>query len=148
MITQAGVGRLDQDAAIVAHAKRKGNTHRFRIQITTKGGALAVVQRSIDNVLAGVARYPVLQEVVWIEIITEVADEVAVLQTLYRNAVIPVPPYFLPPDYLPPRDTRLKAGALEYMVEQHRANPTDSYVPTTTKNPSSLPTTWHSWCIA
>lgn len=46
----------------VAYAKRKGNTHRFLIQITTKGGALSVVQRGIDNVLAGVARYPVLQK--------------------------------------------------------------------------------------
>lgn len=82
--------------ASLAHAKRKGNTHRFLIQITTKGGALSVVQRGIDNVLAGVARYPVLQKVVWVEIITEDADEVAALQTRYRNAVIPVTPYLLP----------------------------------------------------
>ena len=114
--------------ASLAHAKRKGNTHRFLIQITTKGGALSVVQRGIDNVLAGVARYPVLQKVVWVEIITEDADEVAALQTRYRNAVIPVTPYLLPTDYRTPKDTRLKARALEYMVEQHRATPTDSYV--------------------
>lgn len=61
--------------ASLAHAKRKGNTHRFLIQITTKGGALSVVQRGIDNVLAGVARYPVLQKVVWVEIITEDAGD-------------------------------------------------------------------------
>lgn len=112
----------------LAYAKRKGNTHRFLIQITTKGGALSVVQRGIDNVLAGVDRYPVLQKVVWVEIITEDADEVAALQTRYRNAVIPVTPYLLPTDYRTPKDTRLKARALEYMVEQHRAHPTDSYV--------------------
>lgn len=114
--------------ASLAHAKRKGNTHRFLIQITTKGGALSVVQRGIDNVLAGVARYPVLQKVVWVEIITEDADEVAALRTRYRNAVIPVTPFLLPTDYRTPKDTRLKARALEYMVEQHRATPTDSYV--------------------
>jgi len=62
-------------AGSLAHAKRKGNTHRFLIQITTKGGALSVVQRGIDNVLAGVARYPVLQKVVWVEIITEDAAD-------------------------------------------------------------------------
>ena len=114
--------------ASLAHAKRKGNTHRFLIQITTKGGALSVVQRGIDNVLAGVARYPVLQKVVWVEIITEDADEVAALQTRYRKAVIPVTPFLLPTGYRTPKDTRLKARALEYMVEQHRAAPTDSYV--------------------
>lgn len=115
-------------AASLAYAKRKGHTHRFLIQITTKGGALSVVQRGIDNVLAGVARYPALQKVVWVEIITEDADEVAALQTRYKSAVIPVTPYLLPTDYRTPKDTRLKARALEYMVEQHRANPTDSYV--------------------
>lgn len=115
-------------AASLAHAKRKGNTHRFLIQITTKGGALSVVQRGIDNVLAGVARYPVLQKVVWVEIITEDADEVAALQARYKSAVIPVTPFLLPTGYRTPRDTRLKARALEYMVEQHRAKPTDSYV--------------------
>ncbi|WP_040283839.1 hypothetical protein [Tessaracoccus massiliensis] len=98
--------------ASLAHAKRKGNTHRFLIQITTKGGARSVVQRGIDNVLAGVARYPVLQKVVWVEIITEDADEVAALQTRYRNAVIPVTPFLLPTDYRTPKDTRLKALGL------------------------------------
>ena len=40
--------------ASLAHAKRKGNSHRFLIQITTKGGALSVVQRGVDRVYASV----------------------------------------------------------------------------------------------
>ena len=38
-------------AAVFAHAKCKGNTHRFLMQITTAGGALSDAQRGIDNAL-------------------------------------------------------------------------------------------------
>ncbi len=110
------------------HAKREGNTHHFLIQITTKGGALSVVQRGIDNALAGVERYRPLQDVIRIEIVTENADEVAALENRYRRALVPVTPYLLPADYRTPNDTRLKARALEFMVERHRAHPSDSYV--------------------
>lgn len=115
-------------AESLAHAKREGNTHRFLIQITTKGGALSVVQRGVDNVIDAVTLYPALRPAVWVEIVTENADEVASLRNRYRDSVVPVIPHLLPADYRTPKDTRLKARALEYMVEQHRAEPTDSYV--------------------
>ena len=115
-------------AESLAHAKREGNTHRFLIQITTKGGALSVVQRGVDNVIDAVTLYPALRPAVWVEIVTENADEVASLRNRYRDSVVPVIPHLLPADFRTPKDTRLKARALEYMVEQHRAEPTDSYV--------------------
>jgi hypothetical protein len=109
-------------------ARRAGRTHRFLVQITTKGGALAVVERGIDQVLAGVARYPALRDVVRVEVVTEDAGEVAALRRRYRDAAVPVVPFLLPPGYATPAGTRLKARALEYMVDQHRAAPDDCYV--------------------
>ncbi|MGF2948859.1 hypothetical protein [Microbacterium alcoholitolerans] len=104
------VSREDIDDRQVANAlvsaERSGNTHRFIIQITTKGGALAVVQRGIDNVLAGMARYPAFGSAISVEIVTEDLDEIAVLNTLYSSAPIPVTPYLLPNDYRTPRVTR------------------------------------------
>lgn len=119
------------DADLVAArtaAQDAGRTHRFLVQVTTKGGALPVVERGIDEVLAGVAAYPALREVVRVEVITEDASEVAALTARYRDAAVPVEPFLLPVDYTTPRGTRLKARALEYMVEQHRAAPDDCYV--------------------
>lgn len=133
--------------ASLAHAKRKGNTHRFLIQITTKGGALSVVQRGIDNVLAGVARYPVLQMVVWVEVITEDADEVAALQTRYRSAVITVTPFLLPTDCRTPKDTAsrlVRWSTWSSSTAPPRRIPTSS---TTTRSPSSRPTTSLVSCI-
>ncbi len=115
-------------AAILQYAKKRGSTHHFLIQITTKGGALPVVIRGIDTLLDGVKRYPVLQKFIWIEIITEEAREVVELKKRYKDAVVPVLPYLLPIDYVTAKDTRLKARALEYMVELHRLNPSNSYV--------------------
>lgn len=74
------------------------------------------------------ARHPVLQKVGWVEIIAEDADVVAALQTRYRNAAISVTPCLLPTGDPTPKDTRIKAHALDYMVEQHRAKPAGSYV--------------------
>ena len=111
-----------------ACAQDAGRTHRFLIQITTKGGALPVVERGIDQVLAGVDRYPALRRVVRVEVVTEDAGEVAALADRYRDAAVPVTPFLLPPDYTTPKGTRLKARALEYLVEQHRADPDDCYV--------------------
>lgn len=111
-----------------ACAQDAGRTHRFLIQITTKGGALPVVERGIDQVLEGVARYPSLRRVVRVEVVTEDAGEVAALAHRYRDAAVPVRPFLLPPEYATPNGTRLKARALEYLVEQHRAEPDDCYV--------------------
>lgn len=110
------------------YAVSKGDTFRFLIQITTKGGAISVVQRGIDNVLEGVFRFPVLAGVLRVEVITEDADEVRLLTEQYCDAPIAVVPFLLPTTYQTPRGTKLKARAMEYMVEQHRANPQDCYV--------------------
>ncbi|RMI08770.1 glycosyltransferase family 2 protein [Cellulomonas triticagri] len=119
------------DADLVAartEAEHAGRTHRFLVQVTTKGGALPVVLRGIDEVLAGVARYPALRDVVRVEVVTEDATEVEALTRRYRRAAVPVAAFLLPVDYTTPKGTRLKARALEYMVEQHRADPDDCYV--------------------
>lgn len=86
------------------------------------------MQRGIDNVLAGVDRYPSLRDIVRIEVVTEDPSDVAALTARYADAAIPVATYLLPAGHRTPRGTRLKARALEYMVEQHRLDPDDCYV--------------------
>lgn len=109
-------------------ARRLGDPHTFIIQITTKGGSLLVVKRGIAHALKAVAVFPALRPLLCIEVITEDAEEAAVITALYGHAAIPVTAYTLPEDYETPGGTRLKARALHYMVEQHRANPRDSYI--------------------
>ena len=121
---------IDDDMLRTALALARGDerTHRFLIQITTKGGALAVVERGIDNVLDGIVRYPALCDVVRVEVITENGEEVQALEARYAGAAIRVEPILLPPDYRTPQGTALKARALHYMVERHRSTPDDCYV--------------------
>lgn len=126
-VSRAKLSNGDLRIALKQAASR-GDTHRFLIQITTKGGAVTVVQRGIDEAIEGVRRFPVLAGVVRIEVITEVPDEVQLLAGRYRSAPIPVVAFLLPGDYQTPRGTKLKARALEYLVEQHRADPQDCYV--------------------
>lgn len=121
---------IDDDmlSAALEIARNADRTHHFLIQITTKGGALSVVERGIDNVLGGIARFPALRDLVRVEIVTEKGEEVRAIQRRYVDAAIRIDPILLPPDYRTPQGTALKARALHYMVELHRASPEDCYV--------------------
>lgn len=118
----------DDLVAARAEAMDAGHTAAFLIQVTTKGGALAVVERGIDEVLAGAEEFPVLREMVRVEVVTEDAAEAEAIRGRYAAASVPVSAFRLPADYRTPRGTLLKARALHYMVEVHRAAPEDCYV--------------------
>jgi beta-1,4-mannosyltransferase len=102
--------------------------HEFVIQITTKGGNSAVVKRGIRYALLTVRKYPVLRKLLVIEVITEVQAEVDEINRLFRRAAVPVTAYCLPAAYETTNGTKLKARALQYMVEIHRQNPRDAYI--------------------
>jgi cellulose synthase/poly-beta-1,6-N-acetylglucosamine synthase-like glycosyltransferase len=102
--------------------------YRFTIQITTKGGSLKVVLRGIRYALQAVRKYPALENLLIVEVITEQASEVEIINREFNRADIPVTAYCLPADYQTPKRTQLKARALHYMVELHRANPRDAYI--------------------
>lgn len=119
----------DADVVAALHeARDAARTAAFLIQITTKGGALAVVERGIDHVMAGVRQYPALGEIVRVEVVTEDAAEAEALADRYAGAPVEVAAFVLPRDYQTPHGTLLKARALHYMVEVHRRDPEDCYV--------------------
>lgn len=111
-----------------AAAQDAGRTAAFLIQVTTKGGALAVVERGIDEVMAAVRQFPTLRHLVRVEVITEDPGEASALRVRYEEAPVSVAAFALPADYVTPRGTLLKARALHYMVEVHRRDPEDCYV--------------------
>ncbi|MDO7869440.1 glycosyltransferase family 2 protein [Nocardioides jiangxiensis] len=119
------------DADLVAGlavAAGAGSTREFLIQVTTKGGALSVVERGIDNVMEAVRRFPTLATLVRVEVVTESPDEIDSLHDRYADSPVPVTGFLLPPTYATPRGSLMKARALHYMVEVHRAAPRDCYV--------------------
>lgn len=113
---------------LISHARRTRKTHRFTLQITTKGGSAKVVSRGIRYALAAVAQYPALKSIVKIEVITEDQDDKLYLDRTFKGSIVPVTTYILPADYHTPNKTELKARALHYMVELHRKSPSDSFI--------------------
>lgn len=115
-------------ANAAVRAKKKGDPYKFTIQITTKGGSWQVVQRGINHALDAVEQYPILKKLLRIEVITEDQHDIDELSRIFASAHEPINFYLLPVDYATPRGTKLKARALHYMVEMHRANPRDAYI--------------------
>lgn len=113
------------DFSNTSHNKRP---YLFTIQITTKGGSVAVVRRGIEYAIKGVHKYPILRKIVKVEVITESVDDKIALDREFGSAIIPVTTYILPADYQTPNGTELKARALHYMVEMHRKAPSNAYV--------------------
>lgn len=118
---------ISNGAILRALATTKG-PRLFTIQITTKGGNFTVVNRGISYALKAVQKYPVLKQLLNIEVITEDAAEAERINLLHRNAAVSVVAYVLPKGYETPNDTQLKARALHYMVEHHRKQPKDAYI--------------------
>lgn len=113
---------------LASRAQRAGDPYLFTIQITTKGGSLDVVKRGIAHVIKASQVYPALAPLLRVEVITEEATEADFINSYYARSPIPVAGFLLPADYVTPGGTKLKARALHYMVEQHRANPSDAYI--------------------
>ena len=93
----------------------------MKIQITTKGGALPVVERSLVELERIVGRNEWLQSTITAEVITEIAEEAEYLESRFAGSSLPVTGVQLPADYQTPNGTKLKARALQYMVEKRRA---------------------------
>jgi egghead protein (zeste-white 4 protein) len=93
----------------------------IKVQITTKGGALPVVQRGLRELEQSLARHPWLTDALSAEVITEDASEVMELRREFKASALRVDAILLPADYETPRGTKLKARALQYVVERRLA---------------------------
>lgn len=102
-------------------ALRTRELPNLKIQVTTKGGALAVVERSLRQLDQICAKHPWLAPSVTAEVITESEVEAHRLSALFTAATLPVTAIQLPPDYQTPNGTQMKARALHYLVERRRA---------------------------
>jgi egghead protein (zeste-white 4 protein) len=126
-IDKRQVTDADINVAII-QAKSKGDPYLFTIQITTRGGNTDVVCRGIDNIYAGFKKYPALRDLYRIEVITEDMSDIITIGDKYTQELPLVGTYLLPPDYQTPNNTKLKARALQYMVDIHRQNPRNAYI--------------------
>ena len=92
----------------------------LKFQVTTKGGALPVVERSLRILEATCTRHPWLAAIASAEVITERQDEADHLQKAFEGSVLDVTALRLPESYATPNGSRLKARALHYLVELRR----------------------------
>jgi len=97
-----------------------GRLPYVKFQITTKGGALPVVERSLVELDTFVGRHPDLRSRLSVEVVTEVAEEVDAIGRHFQGGLLPVTTVLLPPDYRTPNGTLLKARALHHVVELRR----------------------------
>jgi egghead protein (zeste-white 4 protein) len=70
----------------------------------------------------------VLKKLLIIEVVTEDANDIKQLEGIVKTDAISVKYYLLPKEYTTDNGTKLKARALQYMVERHRDNPRDAYI--------------------
>jgi hypothetical protein len=92
----------------------------IKVQVTTKGGARSVIERSLDELRGILERQEWLQPLLSAEVVTEVEEESHALQERYTGSALAVTGITLPPDYQTPRGTGLKARALHHMCELRR----------------------------
>ncbi|MDQ6856778.1 MAG: IPT/TIG domain-containing protein [Candidatus Dormibacteraeota bacterium] len=92
----------------------------MKVQVTTKGGALPVVERSLIELERIISRHDWLRSKVTAEVITEVAEEAESIEQRFAGSALRVSGVLLPADYATPNGTLLKARALHYMVEKRR----------------------------
>jgi hypothetical protein len=90
----------------------------LKFQVTTRGGAMGVVERTVQAVIDVAVAHPWLAPRMSVEVITESLDEASDLPALFRDASIDVHALCLPRSYETPNGTGLKARALHYMVER------------------------------
>lgn len=92
----------------------------IKFQVTTKGGAVAVVERSLTQLDMFCRNHPRIATRISAEVISEVADEMRLLAERFQKCALPLTTVALPAAYRTPNGTELKARALHYMVEQRR----------------------------
>jgi egghead protein (zeste-white 4 protein) len=106
-------------AVDIAALRQKPIPH-LKFQVTTKGGSLPVVERTLTAIEGACAKYEWLRPHISAEVITEVESEVISLTRTFAGSPLEVTAVRLPPDYSTPKETRLKARALHYLVEKRR----------------------------
>ena len=104
-----------------AEALSRREIPHLTFQVTTKGGALPVVERSLRVLETTCARHPWLNANVSVEVITEVQEEADHLEAAFAESILDVTGVWLRPEYVTPNGSRLKARALHHMVELRRA---------------------------
>ncbi|MHB8599779.1 MAG: glycosyltransferase family 2 protein [Ktedonobacteraceae bacterium] len=95
----------------------------LKIQITTRGspGSTEVIKRGIQNVLALVQEAPdYYRRKLSVEVVTESYEQKHTLEWLFSASPLSVEAFVIPKHYKTPKDTRLKARGLHYMVELRR----------------------------
>lgn len=93
----------------------------LKVQVTTKGGALPVVERSLRVLERICDAHPWLRARMTAEVITERPDEAAHLLRAFEATSLDVSAIALPPDYRTPNGSLLKARALHHLVDLRRA---------------------------
>ena len=93
----------------------------LKFQVTTRGGALPIVERTVQGIVDIAAAQPWLAPRMSVEVITESAEEADHLPRHFASANIPVAALCLPAGYRTPNGTGLKARAMHYMVERRLA---------------------------
>ena len=93
----------------------------MKFQVTTRGGAQPIVERTVQGLVDIATEYPWLAPHMSVEIITESAEEAAHLPILFGTAPLKIDALCLPASYETPNGTRLKARAMHFMVERRLA---------------------------
>lgn len=103
----------------IKQAKKKGNTYKFNILITTKGGHRDVVFNGIQKILDAICLYPSIKDIISIEVVTENREDL-ILSSISKGVDIKV--FVVPQSYKTKNNTGCKARSLQYMVEERRKN--------------------------
>jgi hypothetical protein len=90
----------------------------MKFQVTTRGGALPIVERTVQGVVDVAVAHPWLAGRMSVEVVTESAEEAVHLPRRFAGAPVAVHALCLPASYQTPNSTALKARALHYMVER------------------------------
>lgn len=97
----------------------------IKVQITTRGsaGSTEVIERGIRNIMALAHEDEAFYaRFLSVEVVTESAEQSAVLRQSFQRAPVPVESLVVPRYYETANGTRMKARGLHFAVEQRRAS--------------------------
>ena len=112
--------RHDFDGHACATPAKPRNWPYLKFQVTTKGGALETVERSLHILEDFCRNHRSLATKIRAEVITEKQSEAVHLDRVFATSPLKVSALCLPPTYQTPRGTKLKARGMHYLVELRR----------------------------
>ena len=116
-------GRYRERTAVTTEQLREMAVPHIKIQITTRGsaGSSEVILRGIRNVVNLAEEDPEFYgSFMSVEIVTESAEQAALMERTFARAPVKVSALVLPPDYSTPNGTKLKARGLHYATMRRR----------------------------